>query len=95
MTQLAIQLPDELSAFVDQSVQAGDFRTADEFFISMVSMYKEKVEEHLSEAEQAKLESLRREIQVGVDQLDRGEGIEIDWEAKMTRLHRERAARHV
>lgn len=93
MTQVAIQLPDELSDFVKQSVQAGDFHTADEFFVSIVSMYKDQVEERLSEADQAKLESLRRDIQVGVDQLDRGEGIELDWDAKMAKLHRERAAR--
>ncbi len=94
MTQVAIQLPDELSQFVNQSVQAGDFHTADEFFISVVSMYKDRVEERLSEADQAKLENLRRDIQVGVHQLDRGEGIEIDWDAKMARLHSERAASH-
>ena len=65
MTQVAIQLPDELSEFVKQSVQAGDFHTADEFFISVVSMYKDRVEERLSGADQAKLDSRRRDIQVG------------------------------
>ncbi len=93
MTQVAIQLPDELTQFVDQSVRSGGFHNADEFFISVVSMYKDQVEEGLSEADQTKLESLRRDIQVGIDQLDRGEGSEIDWDAKMAKLHREHAAR--
>ncbi|MEZ5387551.1 MAG: hypothetical protein R3F13_18730 [Prosthecobacter sp.] len=45
----------------------------------------------LSEADKLKLEALRRDIQVGVEQLDRGEGIEIDWDAKLAELHRSRA----
>lgn len=88
MTRVAIQLPDELNQFVNKSVQAGDFSNADEFFISVVSMYKDQVEEGLSEAEQTKLESLRRDIQVGVDQLDRGEGSEMDWDAFFADRHR-------
>jgi antitoxin ParD1/3/4 len=94
MTRVAIQLPDELNQFVNKSVQAGDFHNADEFFISVVSMYKDQVEEGLSEAEQTKLESLRRDIQVGVDQLDRGEGSEMDWDAFFSDRHRAYADRH-
>ena len=89
MTRVAIQLPDELNQFVNKSVQAGDFNNADEFFISVVSMYKDQVEEGLSEAEQKKLESLRRDIQVGVDQLDRGEGSEMNWDAFFADRHRD------
>ena len=94
MTRVAIQLPDELNQFVNQSVQAGDFHNADEFFISVVSMYKDQVEEGLSEAEQKKLENLRRDIQVGVDQLDRCEGSEMEWDAFFTERHRAYAERH-
>ena len=47
-----------------------------------------------SEAEQTKLESLRRDIQVGVDQLDRGEGSEMDWDAFFSDRHRAYAERH-
>ena len=88
MTQVAIQLPDELSQFVNQSVRSGGFHNADEFFISVVSMYKDQVEEGLSEAEQTKLDCLRRDIQVGVDQLDRGEGTELDWDAFFAERHK-------
>jgi antitoxin ParD1/3/4 len=87
MTRLAIQLPDELTQFVNQSVQSGGFHNADEFFIRVVSMYKDQVEEGLSKAEQTKLDSLRRDIQVGVDQLDRGEGGEMDWDSFFAERH--------
>ena len=83
MTRVAIQLPDELNQFVNKSVQAGDFHNADEFFISVVSMYKDQVEEGLSEADQTKLESLRR-----------GEGSEMDWDAFFADRHRAYADRH-
>jgi antitoxin ParD1/3/4 len=92
MTQVAIQLPDELSQFVNRSVQAGEYHSTDEFFINVLSIYKDQVEERPGESDQVKLESLRRDINVGIDQLDRGEGIEIDWDAKMAKLHREHAA---
>jgi antitoxin ParD1/3/4 len=94
MTQVAIQLPDELSQFVNQSVRSGGFHNADEFFISVVSMYKDQVEEGLSEADQTKLESLRRDIQVGIDQLDRGEGSEMNWDEFFAQRHRAYAERH-
>lgn len=94
MTQVAIQLPDELSQFVNQSVRSGGFHNADEFFISVVSMYKDQVEEGLSEADQTKLESLRRDIQAGIDQLDRGEGSEMNWDEFFAQRHRAYAERH-
>ena len=94
MTQVAIQLPDELNQFVNKSVQAGDFHNADEFFISVVSMYKDQVEEGFSHTEQTKLESLRRDIQIGIDQLDHGEGSEMDWDSFFTERHRAYADRN-
>jgi hypothetical protein len=42
---------------------------------------------NLSETDKIKLESLRRDIQLAADSLDRGEGSEIDWEAKLAALH--------
>ena len=94
MTKVAIQLPDELESFVNKTVQSGGFHNADEFFISVVSLYNEQVESRLSEADQLKLESLRRDIQHAADQLDRGEGMEMDWDAKLAARHSAFAARH-
>lgn len=47
----------------------------------------------LSETDKVKLEALRQDIQAAADSLDRGEGIEIDWDAKLAKLHRRHAAR--
>lgn len=43
--------------------------------------------EDLSDADQAKLAALRHDIQLGIASLDRGEGREIDWGAKLASLH--------
>jgi hypothetical protein len=47
----------------------------------------------LSEADKVKLEALRQDIQAAADSLDRGEGIQIDWDAKLARRHQAYAAR--
>ncbi len=48
---------------------------------------------NLSEVDKIKLEALRRDIQEAADSLDRGECIQIDWNAKLARRHQEYAAR--
>ena len=48
---------------------------------------------NIGEADKFKLEALRRDIQEAADSLDRGEGIQIDWNAKLARRHQEYAAR--
>jgi Arc/MetJ-type ribon-helix-helix transcriptional regulator len=48
MTQVAIQLPDELSQFVQKSVDSGAYQNADEFFVSVVATFKEQVESRLT-----------------------------------------------
>lgn len=73
MTQVAIHLPDDLSQFVNRRVEAGDFHDADHFIVSVVSMYKDQVETRLTEEEEAKLTALRQDIQLAVDQAERGE----------------------
>ena len=95
MTQVAVQLPDDLNRFVNKSIESGDYHDADEFFVSVLSNFKEQAEAPLTEDEQLKLGDLRREIQVGIDQLDRGEGVcDLDWDARLAERHRSHAARH-
>ena len=66
MTQVAIQLPEELSQFVNATVQAGD---------------------------SAKLASLRADIQLAVDQADRGEVIrDFNMDTFLAERHREHAS---
>jgi Arc/MetJ-type ribon-helix-helix transcriptional regulator len=95
MIEVAIQLPDELSQFVNDSVQSGGYRTKDELFVSVLSIYREQVEASRTEADQSKLADLRRDVQVAVDQLDRGEGIRNrNWAEKLAERHRAHAASH-
>jgi hypothetical protein len=43
--------------------------------------------DNLIHSDQMKLEALRRDLQKAADQLDRGEGVEIDWAAKRASRH--------
>ncbi len=96
MTQVVIQLPDELNRFVNKSVESGDYHNADELFASVVSIFKEQIEAPLIAEEDARLAALRRDVQIGIDQLDRGEGIHnLDWDARLAERHRAFAARHL
>ena len=95
MTEVAIQPPDELSQFVNDSVQSAYYRTKDELFVSVLSIYREQVEASRTEAGQSKLADLRHDVQVAVDQLDRGEGIRNrNWDEKLAERRRAYAARH-
>lgn len=94
MTQVAIQLPDELNQFVQKSVDSGAYHNADEFFVSVVATFKEQVESCLTAEDESKLAALRVDVQHAADQLDRGEGIrDFDWDAFLADRHRAHAAR--
>ncbi|MBL9131175.1 MAG: hypothetical protein JNG86_08255 [Verrucomicrobiaceae bacterium] len=93
MTQVAIQLPDELGQFVHQSVRTGGFQDANEFFVSFVASLKEQTESPLTTEEQVKLTSLRADIQHAVAQVERGEIIrDFKMDAFLQERHREHAA---
>jgi antitoxin ParD1/3/4 len=62
---MSVTLTAELANRIQQKIAAGRYRTADEV-----------VEEALQALdERERLEQLRAKLQVGIDQLDRGEGI--------------------
>ncbi len=67
----AIHLPPELQAFVEQQIAHGEYASFREMVQESIRFLK-----HLSDVRENRLEALRRDIQVGIDQLDRGEGIE-------------------
>ena len=58
---MTITIPEELQAFVSRSVASGRFRSADEAVREGLSLLKDRED---------KLESLRADLQVGIDQLD-------------------------
>ena len=66
-TTLNISLPEALKDHVQKRVADGGFSNASDFVRALIRLDKEQ---------QEKLAVLRRDIAVGVDQLDRGEGLE-------------------
>ena len=89
MTQVAVQLPDDLNRFVQQSIASGAYHNTDEFFVSVLANLKEQAESELSDAEAQRLSGLRADIQLGVDQLDNGESVKnLDWDAFLAERHR-------
>ena len=93
MAKVAIQIPDELSQFVEKSVQSGACHDADDFFASLLYNLKEQSDADLTDEEQQNLSSLRGDIQHAADQLDRGDGIrDFNYDAFIAERHRIHAA---
>jgi antitoxin ParD1/3/4 len=87
-TTMNISLTPELEKFVEARVQSGYFQTTSEVIRAGLRLLVEQ--EQLREL---RMEELRKTIRVGLDQLDRGEGIPA--EEAHTELDRRRAARAV
>jgi antitoxin ParD1/3/4 len=66
-TTLNISLPEALKEHVQKRVAEGAFSNASDFVRALIRLDKEH---------QEKLATLRRDIAVGIDQLDRGEGLD-------------------
>ncbi len=64
-----VSLTPELEKFVARKVASGMYQTASEVMREGLRLL-----EHRDRTDREKFEDLRREIQIGVDQLDRGEG---------------------
>lgn len=95
MNSVAIQLPDDLTRFVQQSVSSGAYLDTNDFVVSVIATFKEQVEAPFTDEEAVKLATLRTDVQHAADQLDRGEGIrDFDWDAFLAERHRAHAAKH-
>ncbi|WP_395745803.1 type II toxin-antitoxin system ParD family antitoxin [Prosthecobacter sp.] len=70
MTQLAVNVPVELGEFIRTSVDAGDFAGPNELVAQALYLFRDQ-----HELDRIKLERLRRDIQVGIDQIERGEAV--------------------
>lgn len=64
----------ELDEFVSHEVQSGKYRSRDEVIAAGLRLLLDR---------ERKLEWLRSEIQIGIDELDRGEGIELKDDAAL------------
>ena len=68
-TTLNISLPEALKEHVQKRVAEGAFSNASDFVRALIRLDKEQ---------QEKLATLRRDIAIGIDQLDRGEGLDAE-----------------
>lgn len=65
---LALTVPPELGAFIESSVNAGEFAGPNDLVTSALYAFRDQVE-----LERIKLGRLRKDVQTGLDQIDRGE----------------------
>ena len=86
MKSFQVTLPDEIAAFVDRFLAEKQWDTVDNLIAYALLL----VENELRLDEDTDLDALRKAIQIGVDQADRGEVAELDmkevWERAMKRL---------
>lgn len=64
-SSIHVSLPDALKRYVEECVQAGEYASPSDYMRVLIRKDRER---------QAGLSALRADLQVGVDQLDRGEG---------------------
>lgn len=69
---MEISVPEELKSFVERGVASGRFRSEDEAICEGLNLLRSR---------ERQLEALRADLQVGIDQLDRGEKSELDIES--------------
>lgn len=78
MEPMTVQLPAELQAFVEEKVASGEYASTEAVVQASVK---------LLQGRERRLAELRREIQIGVDQLDRGEGVPWDVDAILAEVN--------
>ena len=72
MTTRNVSLPDTLDGFVEQQVASGAFPDASEVVSAGLRLLQ-----HRTDCKAARLERLRAAIQVGLDDLERGDFVEV------------------
>jgi antitoxin ParD1/3/4 len=71
-----VSLTPELAGFVKEQVESGMYHSASEVVREGLRLLRERRQDR-----QVRLEELRRQIAIGLEQLDRGEGAPLDIEA--------------
>ncbi|MCE5268250.1 MAG: type II toxin-antitoxin system ParD family antitoxin [Planctomycetaceae bacterium] len=71
---MTVEIPAELQPFVDQIIHSGSYNSEAEVVGGALRLLQER---------QRRVEELRREIQPALDQLNRGEGIELNTEEEL------------
>jgi antitoxin ParD1/3/4 len=76
MTTIAVTLRDEHQRFIEAAVTSGRYVSENEVVADAIAELKAR-----EELRAARIAELRAEVRIGLDQLDRGEGIEWNVEA--------------
>jgi antitoxin ParD1/3/4 len=84
MSSLNISLPDSLRQFVEARVESGSYSTASEYVRALIREDQDRARQ---------LAELRQQIQVGIDQANRGQTAPLDI-AEIRAEGRRRLARH-
>jgi antitoxin ParD1/3/4 len=91
MTTRNVSLTEALDRFVDDQLQTGDYQNASEVVRAGLRLLKQQSDEQTQ-----KLARLRAAVQEGIDDVERGDVIEIEWDrldAWLDDLSREPPAR--
>jgi len=73
-------LPTDVQDFVKQALATGDYASEEEVLVAGVRALRELTQRHAA---------LRADIQIGIDELDRGEGTSWDGDAIKAELDRQ------
>jgi antitoxin ParD1/3/4 len=68
-----LTLPPELDAFVRTKVAEGEYQTPNEMVCTALMFLRER-----DRSREMRLQELRKEVQIGLDELDRGLGVPLD-----------------
>ena len=79
-----ISLTKELERFIDDLVKSGLYNSSSEVIRAALRLFKEQEESKVNQ-----VQNLRKDIKIGLDQLDRGEGQPLDYETLKKDLQKE------
>jgi antitoxin ParD1/3/4 len=83
-----VSLTPELERFVNQKVESGRYQTASEVVREGLRLLLEREELH-----QKKLDELRRDIAIGMEQAEQGKVAPLDAKQTLARVRKERNSR--
>jgi antitoxin ParD1/3/4 len=77
-----VHLGETWTGFVEGLVGTGEYQNNSEVVREALRLLKEK-----QEFKRVRLEEVKKAVRAGLDQLDRGEGVELDGAAQLKALH--------
>jgi antitoxin ParD1/3/4 len=89
MTTIAVTIRDEHQKFIEDAVKSGRYVSENEVVADAIAELKAR-----EELRQSRMAELSDAVRIGLDELDRGEGLEWDLEAVKAKGRELLAARH-